>query len=71
MADDDRKVISQRAVMDAWYEAQDAIIAEAEAREKLRNLHETADEKKRAFYDLITSAEDYNDLRKIDNDREI
>lgn len=71
MADDDRKVISQKAVMDAWYEAQDAIIAETGALKEYQHLHSIAEEKKRAFYDLITSAEDYNDLRKIDNDREI
>ena len=59
MADDDRKVISQRAVMDAWYEAQDAIIAETEARKEFERLHEICDEKKRKFRDLIDFAEDY------------
>lgn len=64
---DDRKVISRKAVMDAWYEAQDAIIAETEAQENFRHLHKIAEEKKRIFYDLINLAEDYEDLRRVDN----
>ena len=58
--DDDRKVISRKAVMDAWYEAQDAIIAETEARKEFEHLHKICDEKKRKFRDLIDLAEDYD-----------
>ena len=57
--DNDRKVISRKAVMDAWYEAQDAIIAETEAKKEFEHLHEICDEKKRKFRDLIDLAEDY------------
>lgn len=66
--DDDRKVISRKAVMDAWYEAQDAIIAETEARKEFEHLHKICDEKKRKFIDLIDLAEDYED-GKQDNDK--
>ena len=59
MADDDRMVISRKAVMDAWYEAQDAIIAETEARKEFEHLHKICEEKKRKFRDLIDFAEDY------------
>lgn len=58
-ADNDRKVISRKEVMDAWYEAQDAIVAETEARKELEHLHKICEEKKRRFRDLIDFAEDY------------
>ena len=68
MADYDKKVISRKAVMDAWYEAQDAIIAETEARKEFERLHEICDEKKRKFRNLIDFAEDYED-GKQSNDK--
>lgn len=68
MANDDRKVISRKEVMDAWYEAQDAIIAETEARKEFERLHEICDEKKRKFRNLIDFAEDYED-GKQSNDK--
>ena len=58
-ADDDRKVINRKEVMDAWYEAQDAIVAETEARKEFEHLHKICEEKKRRFRDLIDFAEDY------------
>ena len=66
--DDDRKVISRKAIMDAWYEAQDAIIAETEARKEYQHLHAIAEAKKRHFHDLIDLAEDYEE-KKPDNDK--
>ena len=60
MANDDRIVVSRKAVMDAWFEAQDAIIAETEARKEYQHLHSIADEKRRNFRDLIDLAKDYN-----------
>ena len=62
--DDDKAVISRKAVMDAWFEAQDAIIAETEARKEFEHLHEICEEKKRKFRDLIDFAEDYEN--KVD-----
>ena len=56
MADDDRMVISRKAVMDAWYEAQDAIIAETEARKEFEHLHKICDEKKRKFSAICTQS---------------
>ncbi len=67
--DDDRKVISRRAVMDAWYEVQDAIVAETEARKEFEHLHKICEEKKRKFRDLIDLAEDYEEEEKQDNDK--
>lgn len=64
-ADDDRIVISRKAIMDAWYEAQDAIIAETEARKEFEHLHKICEEKKRKFRDLIDFADDYEKM--IDN----
>ena len=68
--DDDRKVISRKAVMDAWFEVQDAIIAETEARKEYQHLHSIAEEKRRNFRDMIDLAEDYEDLRKAENDQQ-
>jgi hypothetical protein len=59
MAKDDMIVISRKALLDAWYEAQDAIIAETEARKELEHLHEICDKKKRILFDMIDKAEDY------------
>jgi hypothetical protein len=59
---DDRKIIvNYKEVMDAWYEAQDAIVAEAEARKEFEHLHRICEERKKYFYDLIADAEDYED----------
>lgn len=64
MADNDRVVINRKEVMDSWYEVQDAIIAETEARKEFEHLHRICEEKKRAFYDLINFAEDYEEAEQ-------
>ena len=61
MADDNKIIVNRKEVMDAWYEAQDAIIAETEARKEFECLHKICDEKKRKFRDLIDFAEDYKE----------
>ena len=60
--DNDRKVIiSRKAVMDAWEEADAATVAETEARKEYQRLYSIAEEKRRKFRDLIDSAEDYEE----------
>lgn len=62
MITDDRKIIvSRKEILDAWYEAQDAMIAETEARKEFEHLHKICEEKKRKFRNLIDFAEDYEE----------
>ncbi len=61
MANGRKIVVNRGEVLDAWYEAQDAIIAETEARKEFEHLHKICEEKKRKFRDLIDLAEDYED----------
>lgn len=69
--ENDRKVIvNYKEVMDAWYEAQDAIIAEAEARKELEHLHKICEEKKKLFHYLIADAEDYEETPQKRNGEE-
>ena len=62
---DDRIVVSRKAVMDAWFEVEEAIIAETEARKEYQHLNSIAEEKKRNFRDMIDHSEDYEDLRRV------
>jgi len=67
MANKRKIIVNYNEVMDAWYDAQDSIVAEAEARKEFEHLHKICEEKKRKFRDLIDFAEDYEETLQKEN----
>ena len=65
-ADDKKIIVNRKEILDAWYEAEDAIIAETEARKEYQRLHSIAEEKRRHFHSLIDIAREYKEETKMD-----
>ena len=61
MTNDKKIIVNQKEVIDAWYEVDDATIAETEARKEYQRLHSIAEEKRRRFYNLLTDAQEYEE----------
>lgn len=62
MTTDDKKIIVNRnEILNAWEEADDATVAETEARKEYQRLHLVAEEKRRHFRCLIDYAQEYEE----------
>ena len=64
MADDKKIIVNQKEIIDAWYEVDDATIAETEARKEYQRLHSIAEEKRHHFYNLLTDAQEYEEAKQ-------
>lgn len=61
MADDKKIIVNRNEILEAWYEADDATVAETEARKEYQRLYSIAEEKRHFFRSLIDKAREYEE----------